>query len=89
MPKGYDSTNLPHPKDPSVKIELSENEYVAAIGFGGFASENKIKIYEEKLKELLLKKEIKTIGNFRYLGYNPPYQLLGRRNEIIISINWK
>jgi hypothetical protein len=89
MPKGYDSSNLPQPKDPSVKIELSADEYVAAISFGGFASEEKIKLYEEKLQKLLQNKEIKTIGNFRYLGYNPPYQLMDRRNEIIISIVWK
>ena len=89
MPKGYDSTNLPQPKDPSVKIAKSADEYVAAIGFGGFASEEKIKLYEDKLKKILQNKGIETVGNFRYLGYNPPYQLLARRNEIIIGINYK
>jgi hypothetical protein len=29
------------------------------------------------------------MGNHRYLGYNPPYQVVGRRNEIIVTIDWK
>ena len=27
-------------------------------------------------------------GNFRFLGYNAPFQFWGRRNEIIVSIVW-
>lgn len=34
------------------------------------------------------KQQITTIGNFRFLGYDPPYKFLGRRNEIIVSIEW-
>ncbi len=44
--------------------------------------------HSEKLRKLLEKKGIDFQGNFRFLGYNPPYQFLGRRNEIIISVNW-
>jgi hypothetical protein len=88
MPKGYDASNLPTPNDNGVKIQQSTDEYVAAIRFGGFVNEKKLRIYENKLLKILLEKGITTIGNCRYLGYNPPYQLFGRRNEVIIRIVW-
>ena len=89
MPSEYDENNLPKPNDPNVQIKKTEAEYVAAIKFGGFANQNDIEKYSEKLKKLLKEKGIETIGNYRFLGYNPPYQLAGRRNEIIVKVNWK
>jgi hypothetical protein len=88
MPKGYDASNLPTPNDNGVKIQQSTDEYVAAIRFGGFVNEKKIYLYKEKLLTQLHENHITTIGNCRYLGYNPPYQLFGRRNEVIIRIVW-
>jgi effector-binding domain-containing protein len=89
MPSDYNEQNLPKPLDSEVLIQTTSEEYVAPIRFGGFASEKEINNYSEKLKKLLAEKQIKTIGNLRYLGYNLPYQLVGRRNEIIVSIEWK
>jgi hypothetical protein len=88
MPTKYSQENLPKPNDPNVIIKKTKDEYVAAINFGGFASDNDMKVYSSKLAELLKERKIITIGNFRYLGYNPPYQLIGRRNEIIVSVEW-
>lgn len=88
MPTKYSQENLPKPNDPNVIIKKTKDEYVAAINFGGFASDNDMKVYSSKLASLLKERKIVTIGNFRYLGYNPPYQLIGRRNEIIVSVEW-
>jgi hypothetical protein len=88
MPSGYDETNLPKPNDPAVKIKKTDVEHAAALRFGGFATDETISRNMKKLEELLNQKGIKTKGHFRYLGYNPPYQLVGRRNEIIVSIEW-
>ena len=89
MPSTYNKTNLPKPKDSLVRIVMSQDEYVAVIRFGGYANDKELKFYKEKLKDLLSKKGIKTLGHYRYLGYNPPYQIFGRRNEIIVSVEWK
>ena len=43
---------------------------------------------EDKLKKQLLEKQISFYGNFNYLGYNPPFQVINRRNEILVNINW-
>jgi hypothetical protein len=89
MPSNYDKNNLPLPNNSEVKIETTRDEYVAAIRFGGFASDKDIKENKEKLENALKANDISYYGHFRYLGYNPPYQLFGRRNEVIVAINWK
>ncbi len=89
MPSQYELKDLPKPKDASVEIHESPAEYAAVIEFGGFATDEKIKKYVDQLKSVLSEKGINTIGNFKYLGYNPPYQFIGRKNEIIIAVDWK
>jgi hypothetical protein len=89
MPSVYNEKNLPKPNDPKVIIKNTSEEYVAVIWFGGFASDDDLKFYSGKLQNLLKEKGITTCGHYRYLGYNPPYQLIDRRNEIIVSVKWK
>jgi hypothetical protein len=88
MPSNFNKDNLPKPNSNEVSIETSEPEYVAAIKFGGFASTEIITKHKEILTKALQEKGISFYGNFRFLGYNPPYQLLGRRNEVIVAVNW-
>jgi hypothetical protein len=89
MPSKYDEQSLPKPNDSRVKLEKSQAEYVAVLKFGGYANDEKIARYSEKLSTALEKKGISYSGNFRYLGYNPPYQFIGRKNEIIVTIDWQ
>jgi hypothetical protein len=89
MPSAYNPGNLPKPNDSEVIIRKTADEYAAAIRFGGFASDEEITRYSRKLKELLDKRGIIYYGNFRFLGYNPPFQLVGRRNEVIVSVKWE
>jgi len=89
MPSAYTKDNLPKPNDPIVRIKNTADEYVAVIKFGGYASDEDLKIYSEKLQSLLKENRITAFGNYRFLGYNPPFQFIGRRNEIIVAIDWK
>jgi hypothetical protein len=86
MPSKYNPDNLPKPDNPGVIIEKTQDEYVAVIRFSGYASDNAIKRQSEKLRQLLMENDIEFYGNFRFLGYNPPYQFINRRNEIIVSV---
>jgi hypothetical protein len=88
MPSSFSVDNLPRPDDQAVKIEKTKDIHAAVISFGGYASDSKISDYSKKLKALLDEKGIVYYGNFRYLGYNPPFQLFGRRNEIIVPVRW-
>lgn len=89
MPEKYDTKVLPIPNNAEINIQKSEPEYVAVISFGGYASDDKIKAYNEKLIQILANKNIKIKGAFSFLGYNAPFQFIGRTNEIIIPIEWK
>jgi hypothetical protein len=89
MPSSYNESNLPKPNDPIVVIKSTADEYVAVIRFGGYASDKDLKFYSEKLQNLLKENGIRSFGNYRFLGYNPPYQFIGRRNEIIVAVDWK
>ncbi len=86
LPEGYQVGNVPKPNDPGITIKTSEPEYVAVVTFDGFASDDKIGEQKKKLEKVLNEQGLKHYGNFRFLGYNPPYQLFGRRNEVIVSL---
>jgi hypothetical protein len=89
MPSSYNEENLPKPNDPNVLIQKTADEYVAVIRFGGYASDKDLAFYSNKLHDILKEKAITSYGNARFLGYNPPFQLVDRRNEIIVSVNWE
>ena len=88
MPKSYNEKNLPTPNDPNIIISKTDEIFVAVIKFSGFASDEKIKTNIEKLKILLKQNQISYFGNLIYLGYNPPFQLINRRNEIMVNVKW-
>jgi hypothetical protein len=89
MPSAYTKENLPKPNDPNVHIKNTADEYVAVIRFGGYASDKDLKFYSKRLQDLLKENGITSLGNYRFLGYNPPFQFIGRRNEIIVAVDWK
>ena len=89
MPKKYDASSLPTPNDTSIHIHIDAAQYVAVINFGGYASDEKIKSNLAILEKRLKDNNISSIGPYQFLAYNPPYQIMGRINEIIIPIEWK
>lgn len=88
MPSDQTIESLPKPDDSKIQVHSTPAEYLAVLSFGGYSSDQKIKHYTSILKRLLDQKGIKHSNNFRYLGYNPPYQFIGRRNEIVVSIQY-
>jgi hypothetical protein len=89
MPSKYTLEDLPKPLDPSITFSLSDSGHYAAIIFGGFATENRIKEKEQELSAWMKEKGMEPIGPYEVLGYNPPYELVGRRNEIIVPTELK
>lgn len=62
-------------------------KWVAAISFGGWASDSQIEKYKKKLCEALTKQGIQHNNKFMFLSYNPPFEVFGRKNEIIVELN--
>ncbi len=89
MPAEYEKNNLPKPNDASVSIKTSPEEYVAVIQFGGYANDAEIKQYANHLENALKQNNIEYFGNFRFLGYNAPFQFIARKNEVIVNVKWK
>jgi hypothetical protein len=89
MPEKYKESDLPKPNDSGVQIVKSSPQYVAAITFGGYADDAKIKENRDALLKILREKGIVVSGEYSFLGYNAPYQFWSRKNEVVIPIVWK
>ena len=87
MPAHFYKDDLPKPNNADIMIETSEPEYVAVLQFGGFANTASIHKHQAMLETALKLKGLRYHGHFRFLGYNPPYQLFGRRNEVIVALD--
>lgn len=86
VPKGYTMNSLPEPNDKRIIFEQQNEKIIAAIQFDGWADNDKIEYYTEQLKSSLAKENISHTNKFSYLGYNPPYEVINRRNEIIVEL---
>ena len=86
IPEGMDLENMPQPNDPNVRFAAEPEKTVAAITFDGWATDDRIAEFTQKLQDLLTKNNIAYTGNFSYLGYNPPYEIVNRRNEIVVEV---
>lgn len=86
VPSDYTETDLPKPNNGTIFFEKKEGSTMAAIRFGGWADDKTIEEFKLKLASLLMKEGLEHNGKFIYLGYNPPYVVIGRRNEIVVEI---
>ena len=89
LPAGYQLGNLPIPDDSGIVLHESEGGCFGALRFGGFAADKKIASKERELAGLLAKAGYEVTGNFKYLGYNAPWDIFGRDNDIIVPIKLK
>ena len=86
MPKKYNIETLPQPNNAQIKICEVKKRKVAVIRFSGYATSAKIKKMKNQLISILNKYNIKTTNKFEVLVYNPPYKVLNRRNELIVTL---
>jgi hypothetical protein len=86
VPSAYRPDDLPAPNDPNIEVEEQPERIVAAIRFGGWADDDKIEQYKNTLRELIEREGLQHSGEFAYLGYNPPYEVVNRRNEVVVEL---
>ena len=68
------------PREASIKL--------AVLRFGWFSSDEKIAKYAQILTQVLQEKNIRTKGSLLYMGYNAPWDVINRRNEVVFQIDW-
>ena len=86
MPKEHSIESLPEPSSEEVKIlKVSPKKY-AVITFPGYANNKKIDKYAKKLLKSIKSEGLETVGNVKFMGYNAPWQVIGRKNEIAVEV---
>jgi hypothetical protein len=86
VPSNLKENELPKPNNGRIYFEKQAPKVMAAIRFGGWANDDRIEKYKQKLSLELEKQGLKHTGKFNYLGYNPPYALIARRNEVVVEL---
>lgn len=86
MPSAYKKEALPNPSAANVHIEEEMPKTLAVLRFGGFSSDEKIKAQCDILANTLTEQGIETVGSYMYMGYNAPWDVVNRRNEVAIEI---
>ncbi len=86
VPKEYDRESLPQPNARSISFEEKPPVTMAAIRFRGWANDEKIERYKQKLIEQLQKEGISYTDRFYFYGYNAPYEVFNRRNEVVVEL---
>lgn len=86
IPSEYDLDELPRPNNSQIKFSTESEKIVAAIRYGGWTSDEKLEEKKQELIKLLAAEEIEHTSEFTYLGYNPPYEVVNRRNEVTVEL---
>ena len=86
MPKQYSMEALPDPSNPNVKIAKKEARTLAVLRFGGYTDDQKIEEKAAELRSLLTKEGIAFDPKLIYMGYNAPWDFIGRRNEVAFEL---
>lgn len=87
MPSGYKIDNLPRPDNRDFILESQGQRTLAVISYSGYSNDEKMKKYSQVLKDILIKNKIAYKGEFMFFGYNPPYRVFNRTNEIAIEVD--
>jgi hypothetical protein len=88
MPEEHAIENLPEPNSKNVEIIQIQPKTYAVLEFTGYANDKKIKKHTKRLLQFMKVENLMPIGTIKYLGYNPPWQVLGRKNEVAVEVDY-
>jgi hypothetical protein len=86
VPKKFNQETLPQPRQSEIVFKSEPAKTLAALQFGGWANDQKIKKHLQQLKSALKKQGITHTDQFYFFGYNPPYEIFNRKNEIVVEL---
>ncbi|RZP18338.1 MAG: heme-binding protein [Flavobacteriales bacterium] len=87
VPRKFNKKTLPKPNQSQIYFVEEPSKTVAAIQFSGWANDEKIERYQRQLKLALDMENISYSKKFYFFGYNPPYEVFNRKNEVIVELN--
>ena len=86
VPKKLEKEMLPKPNQSLIEFKEEPAKTVAAITFNGWANDKKIEKFKQDLKSALDAEGIPYSDRFYFLGYNAPYEVFNRKNEVIVEL---
>jgi hypothetical protein len=86
VPKKFNKDMLPKPNQSGIEFREEPAKTMAAIKFSGWANDTKIEKYKQHLKAALDAEGIKCTNRFYFFGYNAPYEIFNRKNEILVEL---
>lgn len=89
VPRKYDKHMLPKPNRSDIEIKEEPAKLLAAIRFSGWANDTKIEKHKQQLKAALDAEGIQYSNQFYFFGYNAPYEVFNRKNEVLVELNPK
>lgn len=91
VPKGVEKESLPNPHSSAIRFREEPSKIMATITFGGWANDRRIEKYKQKLVKALNSAGVPHTNHYYIFGYNPPYDILNRKNEVVVELaeGWK
>jgi hypothetical protein len=87
VPSEFSAESVPAPTDPAVRIRQVPGRLMAALRYSGGWSEDRYRIHERRLMEMLEEKSLRAVGQPVFARYNSPFALwFLRRNEVMIPV---
>lgn len=86
VPKEFNREDLPKPGQSKIEFTEEPAKTVAAIQFSGWANDEKIEKYKHALIKALDAEGLTYTNRYFFLGYNAPYEMVNRRNEVIVEL---
>ena len=87
MPSKYSLNDLSKPNDPRIVMEKVAKKKYAAITYSGYNNPTKFSLNSTKLRKILEENNITYINNPIYLGYDAPYRIWGRKNDVLLELS--
>ena len=85
-PRSKTEESMPVPIDSNLTFVVQAPKLLAVLDFGGFINDEKLAARMAELKKAVLKEGFQIKGKGYFFGYNPPWQLIGRKNEVAFEL---
>jgi len=87
LPKKFNKENTPSSSNGTVKVIESEEGMYLAVSYGGYTMDWRERKAAERLRTIANQHGIELIGAPILMVYNSPYQVFGRKNEVLFKVN--
>ena len=89
LPRSINKSNAPKPLSEKVEVYESRSGYYIAHSFGGYAFDWAVNRVRKNLEEIAFRNKIKLIGDPFVLGYDSPYKIINRKNEVLFEVDFE